>query len=100
MSFFALDDIPYERIIIAEPSMVDCETFFEHFQDRDEQLEGMFRAISARRSRWDSHEAAFAWFSKRKPWTAWDPRIVRIFAVRRTSHITHIVRVELHESAD
>lgn len=80
-SLFAVQDIPYERIIIAEPAMVDRETFYEYAKEGKERLERMIHAISARRNGWDSHEAAFEWLMKRNPWKAWDPRTVRIYAV-------------------
>lgn len=85
-TFFAVIDIPYERIIIAEPCMSDREMYNAHIQERETQLAGMIRAISARRNEWASHQAAYEWFMKRKPWKDWDPRIVRILAVRFDLH--------------
>lgn len=72
---------PYPAIILVEPSVVAKELFEATIDDRMEQMEFVVRMTMARRDHWASKDEAFAWLSKRYPWSTWDTRVVKLFAV-------------------
>ena len=73
--------IPYECMVLVEPGIVDRESFAANPRDR-KKLDSLVKMILSRRNEWDSHDAAFTYFSKRMPYKTWDPRIVRLVVVR------------------
>ncbi|KAF9502272.1 alpha/beta-hydrolase [Pleurotus eryngii] len=71
---------PYPAIILVEPSVVAKELFEATIDDRMEQMEFVVRMTMDRRDHWASKDEAFAWLSKRYPWSTWDTRVVKLLA--------------------
>ncbi|KAJ7064977.1 Alpha/beta hydrolase family-domain-containing protein [Mycena amicta] len=67
---------PYQSIVLVEPSLATPQMFYKHIAPLHPAL---IAATQMRRSKWSSREEAIAWFAKRRPWKAWDKRVVRIF---------------------
>ncbi|KAJ8702118.1 hypothetical protein PTI98_000861 [Pleurotus ostreatus] len=78
--YLPLQPKPYPAIILVEPSVVAKELFEATIDDRMEQMEFVVRMTMTRRDHWASKDEAFAWLSKRYPWSTWDTRVVKLLA--------------------
>ncbi|KAG6919894.1 hypothetical protein DXG01_015602 [Tephrocybe rancida] len=72
--------VPFAALVLVEPAMVSRELFYAHYEDRMATMDFTVRVTSARRDKWESHDAAFEYFKKRFPWSSWDTRVVRLLA--------------------
>ncbi|KAF7316198.1 CN hydrolase domain-containing protein [Mycena indigotica] len=67
---------PYQSIVLVEPSLASPKMFFKHISPLHPPL---VAATQMRRAKWASREEAASWFAQRRPWKAWDKRVVRTF---------------------
>ncbi|KAJ3559787.1 hypothetical protein NM688_g129 [Phlebia brevispora] len=78
-SYRDVTNIPYECVILIEPSIVDSSTWAANPDDR-QRAAAFVETIASRQNVWDSRETAHTWFLQRKPWNSLDPRIVHLWA--------------------
>ncbi|KAF9009724.1 Alpha/Beta hydrolase protein [Cyathus striatus] len=71
---------PYAGIILIEPVFLDRYAFYNNIKDREHQLGFMTRTVALQRNSWESRDQAYEWLSKRKPWSQWDTRVLKIYA--------------------
>lgn len=74
-------ELPYAAMILIEPTIVRRELFELQREDRMASMDFAVAATSSRRDHWASKEKALEYFSKRLPWSIWDPRLVRLLVV-------------------
>ncbi|KZT21320.1 alpha/beta-hydrolase [Neolentinus lepideus HHB14362 ss-1] len=79
---------PYEAIILVEPGMIDRQVFNANIKDREQQIAMVTKVVSVQRTRWESRNSAYEWFSSRRPWKSWDPRI-RVIKVNHGLRSVH-----------
>ncbi|PPQ72245.1 hypothetical protein CVT24_002345 [Panaeolus cyanescens] len=71
-------ELPYAAMILIEPTIVTRELFELQREDRMASMDFAVAATSSRRDHWPSKEKALEYFSKRLPWSIWDPRVLRL----------------------
>ena len=62
--------------------MMDEDCYLNNTQEVQGMMDLVAAAVNHRKDSWPSKEAALAYFLKRYPTDAWDPRVVRLYAVR------------------
>ena len=72
----------YSGIILVEPLLIDRAVYHQNLEDREFHMRAVAKIVASVRGVWKSTDAAFEWMSRRPPWNAWDPRVLRIHAVR------------------
>ncbi|KAG5652706.1 hypothetical protein H0H81_004019 [Sphagnurus paluster] len=85
---FPPTNLPYAAIVLIEAAMVTRAVFNSQLEDRMEQMNFAVNATLTRRDTWESRETAAAWLAKRYPWSEWDPRVVRLLAVRSSTSVS------------
>ncbi|OBZ71433.1 hypothetical protein A0H81_08376 [Grifola frondosa] len=70
--------VPYEAIVLVEPSLITRAVFNAHLAERERALKFMHKAITARRDTWGSREEALLDFKTRLPWKIWHPRVLSL----------------------
>ncbi|KAF8890073.1 Alpha/beta hydrolase fold-1 [Infundibulicybe gibba] len=75
---FSASEMPFVSLVLVEPTIITRELFNQHLEDRQASMDFAISATSVRRDSWPSREEAFTYFSKRFPWSLWDPRVIRI----------------------
>lgn len=79
---FPTNKPPYIGILLVEPAIVSKELYTDNIDAHDFATDMAIKATNARRDTWDSRDNAFQWLSKSPPWKFWDPRALRLYAVR------------------
>lgn len=72
----------YSGIILVEPLLIDKDVYHQNLEDRELHMKAVAKIVASVRSVWKSTDDAFQWMSRRPPWNTWDPRVLRIHAVR------------------
>ncbi|KAF8998383.1 Alpha/beta hydrolase fold-1 [Cyathus striatus] len=76
---FPISGLPLTGLVLVEPTMVTRELWNAHLDDRMASMDLSVAATSMRRDKWRTREDAHNYFSRRNPWKAWDPRVVRLY---------------------
>ncbi|TFK18657.1 alpha/beta-hydrolase [Coprinopsis marcescibilis] len=75
---FPKRQIPYVAIIAVESTIVNRAVFERDLEERMQHMDFVVNATQTRRDRWSSPQEAFKYFSKRLPWSVWDPRSIQL----------------------
>ena len=76
-----IENVPFMSMILIEPALLDRSLFVSRPDDRA-KLEKLIRMVQSHRNEWESHDTAYEWCVRNYPWRTWDPRVVRLYAVR------------------
>lgn len=66
-------------MILIEPIMMQPQLWKEDFKPR---RFGGLTLVSSRKESWKSKQEALLYFQNQREWSTWDPRILRLHAVR------------------
>ncbi|TCD66093.1 hypothetical protein EIP91_001851 [Steccherinum ochraceum] len=80
-SGYPLTRLPFDSIILVEPSMMTREVLHKVMTGPDggHPLRLIMTAAKRRLDTWKSRDEAHQWFVKRYPWKRWDPRVLELF---------------------
>ena len=74
--------VAYDALVLVEPSLCTRPAWDAHLEEREGALVVMSKLVMKRRDAWASRADARAYFTKRLPWTSWDPRVLELYIVR------------------
>lgn len=69
--------IPFERLILVEPSMITRRLMAS--DEAKKVIDHVIAGSRSRRDTWKDTDDVLKWFGNRSPWKYWDPRIMSIY---------------------
>jgi len=72
-------EAPFDMVILVDPPLFGPDDV----NNMTEVYKTVVKTTPSRRSVWESKEEAHEWLKTRLPWKVWDPRVLKLYVVRK-----------------